>query len=98
LKWAPQHFGDSKLLPSTRHQNLHLIALELAQQAFAQRRARGDDGDQLPHQIDFQARRIRCQKQPLLATLFVFQAEQCADLDAALLIVGTQYQVLAQRQ
>jgi hypothetical protein len=90
--------GDRKLLPGACHQNLHLITFELAQQAFAQRRARGDDGDRLPHHIDFQARRIRCQKQPLLATVLVFQAQQRADFYAALLIVRTQWQVLAQRQ
>jgi hypothetical protein len=52
----------------------------------------------LPHQIDLQARRIRRQKQPLLATLFVFQAEQGADFNTALLVIRAQDQVLAKRQ
>ncbi|MNG12180.1 hypothetical protein D3C84_957760 [compost metagenome] len=85
-------------MPSARHQNLHLVAFELAQQAFAQRRARGDDGNQLPHQVNLQPCRIRRQEQPLLAALVVFQAEQGTDLDTPLIVIGTQWQVLAKRQ
>ncbi len=85
-------------MPGARHQNLHLVTLELAQQAFAQRRAWGDDGDRLTDHVDFQTRRIRRQKQPLLATLFVFQTEQGADFNPASIVIGPQRQVLADRQ
>ncbi|MNL67243.1 hypothetical protein D3C87_1918080 [compost metagenome] len=81
------HLGNRKLLPSARHQNLHFIPFELAQQAFAQRRAGGDDSNPLPHQIDLQASCIRGQKQPLLTPLVVFQAEQCTDFNAALIVI-----------
>lgn len=74
-------------MPSARHQNVHILPFELAQQAFAQRRAGGDDGDHLPHQVDLQARRIGGQEQPLFTTLLVLQTEQGADLDAALIVI-----------